>query len=58
MRITSAAVEALQTEAETFIARMFEDSSLVSVVGRRVTCKPVDIKTQFRIKGLVDYCLE
>ena len=46
-----AALEALQTAAETYLVHVFEDANLCAIHGKRVTLMPKDIQLARRIRG-------
>ena len=46
-----AALEALQTAAETYLVHVFEDANLCAIHGKRVTVMPKDIQLARRIRG-------
>ena len=51
MRFTSTALEAVQTSAEDYIVKLFEDASLCAAHGKRVTVMDKDILLARRIRG-------
>ncbi|KAK4537333.1 hypothetical protein CDCA_CDCA12G3358 [Cyanidium caldarium] len=50
-RWQASALEALQTAAEDYLVRLFEDSNLCAIHARRVTIMPRDIALARRIRG-------
>ena len=51
LRFQGAALTALQEAAEAYLCRLFEDSNLCAIHGRRVTIMPKDIGLCLRIRG-------
>jgi len=51
MRFTSTAIEAVQTSAEDYLVKLFEDASLCAAHGKRVTVMDKDIYLARRIRG-------
>ena len=50
-RIASAAVGALQDEAEAYLVGLFEDTNLCAIHAKRVMIMPKDIQLARRIHG-------
>jgi histone H3 len=51
MRFTSTALEAVQSSAEDYLVKLFEDASLCAAHGKRVTVMDKDILLARRIRG-------
>ena len=51
MRFTKSAIEAVQTSAEDYLVKLFEDASLCASHGKRVTVQDKDIYLARRIRG-------
>ena len=51
MRFQSAAIMALQEDAEAFLVGLFEDTNLFAIHANRVTIMPKDIQLARRIRG-------
>jgi histone H3 len=51
MRFTKSAIEAVQTSAEDYLVKLFEDASLCAAHGKRVTVQDKDIYLARRIRG-------
>lgn len=50
-RFQSAALAALQEEAESYLVALFEDANLCAIHAKRVTIMPKDIQLARRIRG-------
>ncbi|KAH3765019.1 histone H3 [Pelomyxa schiedti] len=51
LRFQSAAVNALQEAAETYVVGLFEDSNLCAIHARRTTVLPKDLQLARRLRG-------
>lgn len=51
LRFQSSAVLALQEAAEAYLVRLFEDTNLAAIHGKRVTIMPKDMQLARRIRG-------
>ena len=51
MRFTKSAIEAVQTSAEDYLVKLFEDASLCASHAKRVTVQDKDIYLARRIRG-------
>ena len=51
LRYQGIAILALQESAESYLARLFEDSNLCAIHAKRVTIMPKDIQLAHRIRG-------
>ena len=51
MRVSPAAVSALQEMAEAYLVLLFEDTNLCAIPAKRVTIMPKDIQLARRIHG-------
>jgi histone H3 len=51
LRFQSVAILALQEAAESYLVRIFEDTNLCAIHGKRVTIMPKDMQLARRIRG-------
>ena len=51
LRFLSTSVLALQEASESYLIRLFEDTQLCAIHGKRVTIMPMDIQLARRIRG-------
>jgi histone H3 len=51
IRFKQAAIQALQEASEDYLVKLFEDTNLCAIHGRRVTIMPKDMQLARRIRG-------